>query len=124
MGSPVRSWLWPPARSVSAKENGPFWHTGAMENYSVVKQTDRSQFVITVDGHEAGYAHYIDDADVREFDHTVVQPDFQGQGLSKPLIQAALDDAREAGKRVRPTCSAVARFIDKNPAYKELQAGS
>lgn len=87
---------------------------------SVAHQTDRSRFVITVDGEEAGFAEYSDSATTREFTHTVVFESFQGQGLSKPLIKAALDDDSTVGRQVIPTCSAVARFIEKNPEYQGL----
>ena len=56
----------------------------------------------------------------REFNHTVIKDAFRGQGLSAPLIKAALDDARGVGKQVIATCSAVAHFIEKNPEYRDL----
>lgn len=79
-----------------------------------------SRYVIAVDGKDAGFAEYKDhDNGVREFDHTVIDPDFRGQGLSKPLIQFALDDTRNLGKTILPTCSAVQGFIEKNPEYAD-----
>ena len=87
---------------------------------SVAHQTDRSRFVITVDGEEAGFAEYSDAATTREFTHTEIFESFQGQGLSKPLIKAALDDDSTIARQVIPTCSAVARFIEKNPEYQRL----
>ena len=92
---------------------------GAMTT-SVAHQTDQSRFVITVDGEEAGYAEYADTATTREFNHTVIHDAFQGQGLSKTLIKAALDDESTAARQVIPTCSAVAGFIEKNPDYQPL----
>ena len=78
------------------------------------------RYLITVDGRDAGYADYIQGDGVRDFHHTVIDPEFRGQGLSKPLIQAALDDTRAAGDKVRPLCSAVAGFIEKHPEYRDL----
>lgn len=92
---------------------------GAMTT-SVAHQTDQSRFVITVDGKEAGFAEYADTATTREFTHTVIHDAFQGQGLSKTLIQAALDDESTAARQVIPSCSAVAGFIEKNPDYQPL----
>ena len=88
----------------------------------VKKKDDR--FVIEVDGQEAGFAAFQDSADgsVRDFNHTVIQPEFRGQGLSTPLIQHALDDTRTAGKKIIPTCSAVAHFLSKNEGYRDLVA--
>lgn len=73
------------------------------------------------EGTLAGHADYRPlGQDSVDFDHTVIDPAFRGQGLSTPLIQAALDEARAQGWQVKASCSAVAHFIDKNPEYREL----
>ena len=86
----------------------------------VTHDTTAERYLITVDGRDAGYADYIQGDGVRDFHHTVINPEFRGQGLSKSLIQAALDDTRAAGDKVRPLCSAVAGFIEKHPEYRDL----
>lgn len=87
----------------------------------VVHEESNSRFVIEVDGNEAGFAEYKNVGDdVREFHHTVVNPDYRGQGLSKPLIMEALESTREAGYSVIPTCSAVEGFIEKNPDFQDM----
>ncbi len=86
----------------------------------VTHDTTAERYLITVDGRDAGYADYIQGDGVRDFHHTVIDPEFRGQGLSKPLIQAALDDTRAAGDKVRPLCTAVAGFIEKHPEYRDL----
>ena len=86
----------------------------------VTHDTTAERYLITVDGRDAGYADYIQGDGVRDFHHTVIDPEFRGQGLSKPLNQAALDDTRAAGDKVRPLCSAVAGFIEKHPEYRDL----
>lgn len=80
-------------------------------------EKDTNRYVIEVDGEVAGYAAYTLDGETRVFDHTVVKDKFQGQGLSQPLIKAALDDTRTANIPYTATCSAVVRFIKKNPEY-------
>jgi len=86
----------------------------------ITHDTTAERYLITVDGRDAGYADYIQGDGVRDFHHTVIDPEFRGQGLSKPLIQAALDDTRAAGDKVRPLCTAVAGFIEKHPEYRDL----
>ena len=86
----------------------------------ITHDTTAERYLITVDGRDAGYADYIQGDGVRDFHHTVIDPEFRGQGLSKPLIQAALDDTRAAGDKVHPLCSAVAGFIEKHPEYRDL----
>lgn len=82
------------------------------------------RYVIEVDGQEAGFAAFEESADgtVRDFNHTVVDDAFRGQGLSKPLIAGALDATRADGKKVIATCSAVQGFVEKNPDYQDLLA--
>lgn len=86
----------------------------------ITHDTTAERYLITVDGRDAGYVDYIQGDGVRDFHHTVIDPEFRGQGLSKPLIQAALDDTRAAGDKVRPLCTAVAGFIEKHPEYRDL----
>ena len=87
----------------------------------VVHDESNSRFVIEIDGNEAGFAEYKNVGDdVREFHHTVVNPDYRGQGLSKPLIMEALESTREAGYSVIPTCSAVEGFIEKTPDFQDM----
>lgn len=54
--------------------------------------------------------------------HTEVPAEYKGQGLAGKLATAALDWARENGRRVVPTCSFIAGFIDKHPEYRDLLA--
>lgn len=88
--------------------------------HTIAHQTDKSRYVLSVDGTEAGSCHYVDAGNTREFNHTVIKEAFRGQGLSEPLIKAALDDTRGVVKQVIATCSAVAHFIEKNPEYRDL----
>lgn len=88
--------------------------------HDVVKNEHEGRYELRIDGEVAGFAEYVDRGGVRVLPHTVVDPKFRGQGLSSPLIQFALDDARADGMKVSPACSAVAGYIDKNPEYKDL----
>ena len=57
------------------------------------------------------------------FLHTVVQSWAEGQGVGSALVRHALDDVRERGDlRVRPICTFVQRFIERNPEYADLVA--
>ena len=89
---------------------------------SIVHDQEQSRFVIYVDDQEAGFAEYVQEGNVRDFNHTVVDPEFRGQGLSKPLISEALLETKEAGLKIKASCSAVEAFVEKNPEFKELLA--
>ena len=92
------------------------------QEVSVRKNETEGQYEILVGEEVAGFATYADANGVRDLPHTVVDPKFRGQGLSKPLIQAALDDARADGMQVTPSCPAVERYIEQNPQYRDLLA--
>ncbi|MDN8595091.1 MULTISPECIES: GNAT family N-acetyltransferase [unclassified Corynebacterium] len=95
----------------------------AEQNFDVEHREADKQYVINVDGERAGFADYRDaDETTRDFNHTVIDPKFRGQGLSGKLVKAALDDTRTAGKKIIPTCSAVEHFVEKNADYKDLVA--
>lgn len=89
-------------------------------NRSVRHESTESRYIISVDGTDAGFASYSESGDVRDFNHTVVSPDFRGQGLSSPLIREALEDTRAHGKKIIATCSAVQNFLGKNEQYRDL----
>lgn len=92
-----------------------------MSDKQVTHDAATSRYVIQVGDQEAGFAAYVEKDNVRDFNHTVVNPDFQGQGLSKPLIGVALQESVDEGKKIRATCSAVQNFLskDENAALRE-----
>ena len=95
----------------------------ADQNVNIEHDAAAKRYVITVDGEQAGFADYRDaDDTTRDFNHTVIDPKFRGQGLSGKLVKEALDDTSAAGKKIIPTCSAVEHFVEKNADYKDLVA--
>ena len=91
------------------------------KNIEIVHDAENTKYVLKVDGQEAGAAHYVLAAEgVRDFNHTVVDEAFQGQGLSKPLIAGALDASREDGVKVIATCPAVRKFVRTTGDYKDI----
>jgi hypothetical protein len=48
----------------------------------------------------------------------------RGRGIGGRLTRRALEHARDTGRRVVPTCSFVASFIDRHPEFEELRAGA
>lgn len=84
----------------------------------VVYEPNARRFAIYLDGAEAGFAEFREAEGVRDFNHTVVHPDFRGQGISKKVIAKALADTEEAGLRIKATCSAVAHFVEQHPEYQ------
>lgn len=91
------------------------------KSIEVVHGAENTKYVLKADGQEVGAAHYVLAAEgIRDFNHTVVDEAFQGQGLSKPLIAAALDATREDGVKVIATCPAVRKFVRTTGEYKDI----
>ena len=84
----------------------------------------RSRYVVTVDGAEAGYAEYHRRGDVVVFTHTVIQPEFEGQGVGSTLARSALDDVRAQGGTVVPRCPFIHAYIERHPEYADLVAAA
>lgn len=92
----------------------------ATESVEVRRNAAAGRFEILVDDVVAGYADYGDADGVRTFPHTVVAEEFGGRGLAGQMVGEALRLTREEGLRVRPACSFVERYVEKNPGSAEL----
>ena len=67
-------------------------------------------------GATLGYVEYRTDADgARVFTHTVVQPEYEGQGVGGFLARGVLDAARAEGRLVVPECSFIAAYLRRHP---------
>jgi hypothetical protein len=52
--------------------------------------------------------------------HTLVDPEFRGQGIAKALARTALDDLVTSGTTLTNYCWFIADFIDRNPGYARV----
>jgi predicted GNAT family acetyltransferase len=86
---------------------------------TVVNNAERRQFEIRED---AGVARlrYAMEGDVIELIHTEVPPSLEGRGYGGQLARAALQYAAEQSMVVKPTCSFVRSFMERNRNYAKL----
>jgi len=89
---------------------------------TVTDHPGRERFEALVGEHVAGWISYGRDGDVVDMQHTVVADEYEGNGIGGALVRAALDQVREAGQKVRPTCSFVRGFLEKHDEYADLVA--
>lgn len=78
-----------------------------------------NRFETTIEGH-TGFISYQDQGDRIVYDHTIVPSELGGKGVGSALVKHALDYARNEGKKVVPTCSFVASYINKHAEYQDL----
>lgn len=88
-------------------------------NTRVEHEVGNKRFVLYVDGKPVGLIDYAQRDGKRNLYHTEIFPEFQGAGLSKPLMKGALDQTLAEGLAVAPGCPAVAAYGTKNPEYGE-----
>jgi predicted GNAT family acetyltransferase len=80
----------------------------------------RHRYEIVVDGQTAGLTAYRDRDGQRVFYHTEINDAFAGRGLASLLVQQALTDARDSGKRIVPVCPYVAKFLKKHDEFADM----
>jgi len=80
----------------------------------VSDQPSDGRYEATVDGAYAGGAWYELNGDVITFTHTLIEPEFEGQGVGGALARYALDDVRERGLQVVPRCPFIKRWIQRH----------
>jgi predicted GNAT family acetyltransferase len=92
-----------------------------MSEYNVTNNRPQSRFETTVDGAVAYAAYDLEDGNI-VFTHTIVPTELSGRGIANALAQAGLEHARSQKLGVVPQCSFIAKYIERNPEYKELLA--
>jgi predicted GNAT family acetyltransferase len=91
----------------------------------VRNNAEQSRYEARVGGELAGYAEYeLSDGRI-VFTHTVVEDEYEGQGVGSTLARTALDDVRADGtRRVIPRCPFIKDWIEKHPDYQALIRGT
>jgi predicted GNAT family acetyltransferase len=83
---------------------------------------DRHRYELSVAGRPAAFLNYKLTQSAVNLVHTEVLPEHEGKGLGARLAKFALDDARAQGRKVQPSCSFVAGYIQRHAEYKDLLA--
>jgi predicted GNAT family acetyltransferase len=79
------------------------------------------RFEIWVGDDLAGFLKYrVVEGSLHAFDHTEVEPRYEGHGLAGQLVTQALDAARERGWTLLPYCPYVREFLVKHREYADL----
>lgn len=77
-------------------------------------------FEARVDGQRA-FLEYRREGNVIDIRHTNVPKEIGGRGVAGQLMASALAFARQAGLRVRPSCSYAQAYMDRHPADSDLR---
>jgi len=90
-------------------------------NTQVEHNVAAARFEATVDGQLCVADYHLAGA-VMTMTHTYVPPSLEGRGIAAALVAAALAHARSTGLRVRPSCSYVARYMQRHRETLDLLA--
>ncbi|NEA32751.1 GNAT family N-acetyltransferase [Streptomyces sp. SID13031] len=71
-------------------------------------------------GNLMGFVDYKLAGEVISFRHAETLPEYQGQGVASKIARKSLDDARDAGLRIRPACPYYQDFLKKHTEYADL----
>jgi predicted GNAT family acetyltransferase len=83
--------------------------------------TRRGSFDAIEDGKEAGKMTYTWAGDSKFIiDHTEVSPDFNGKGVGKKLVMAAVDYARANNVKIIPLCPFAKSVFDKTEEIRDV----
>ncbi len=100
---------------MSSPANDPPRPAGAM----ATTRTD-SAFVLEQDGQHIGRLDYRVEDGVLYVDYVEVIPSQRGNGLGVPLIDAAVDWARDNSLRVVPICGYARRVLVSDARYADV----
>ncbi|WP_035648252.1 GNAT family N-acetyltransferase [Flavobacterium sp. ASV13] len=86
-----------------------------------INDTRRGYFEAIEDGKEAGKMTYTWAGDSKFIiDHTEVSPDFNGKGVGKKLVMAAVEYARANNLKIIPLCPFAKSVFDKVPEIHDV----
>jgi predicted GNAT family acetyltransferase len=93
-----------------------------MENeISVEDANERSRYEARdADGNLMGFVNYQLSGTTVVFMHAETLPAYRGQGVAGKIAAKSLDDAREAGLRVKPACPYYKGFLEEHTEYSDL----
>jgi predicted GNAT family acetyltransferase len=88
----------------------------------LTRDVARREYRAAVDGRVIGAAEFLLASDLVVFTQTQIDRAFAEQGVAPALLRWALDDARDRGYRVLPSCPVVRAYIDGHDEYADLVA--
>jgi predicted GNAT family acetyltransferase len=84
-----------------------------MSGSEVRHDTEGKRFFVAVDGDEVTLSYRDVDEHTVDFTSTFTPPALRGRGLARVVVDAALDWARAEDKTVIPSCSYVAKVLER-----------
>ena len=79
------------------------------------------RFELAIDGSpEVAGAYYSMDGDRLTLTHTIVPPQFEGQGVGSRLAKGVFDILRAKGRKAVLRCPFMAAYYERHPDYADI----
>lgn len=72
---------------------------------------------------QVGEMTYLLQGENMTIDHTRVFEGYEGQGIARQLVLAAVEFARSHGRKIIPLCSYAQTFFARNEEYRDVAKG-
>ena len=89
------------------------------EAIPLVKNADKQQFEITIEGHKALIV-YSEKPGIITLIHTEVEPALEGKGAATAVIEKTLNYLEQNKYQLVPRCPLVFAYIKKHPEWKRI----
>ncbi|WP_159886103.1 GNAT family N-acetyltransferase [Paenibacillus puerhi] len=95
--------------------------TAAKSNERLTADKQGNSYVLQgINGKVGEVTYRLVDADTWVIDHTQVDPAYQGRGLGRQLLDLVVDEAREKGRKIIPSCSYALSVFQEHPEYADV----
>ncbi|CAA6817775.1 MAG: N-acetyltransferase [uncultured Sulfurovum sp.] len=90
-----------------------------MNNTELIHNQNENKYEFHIEGFKP-YIQYEQQGNVLHLTHTIVPKELGGRGIAKNLCIAVMEDVEAKGLKMKPACSYIVAFIEKNPQYESL----
>ena len=90
------------------------------KKHTVIHNTAEKRYELDLGEGDMALLEYVPGKGLVVLTHTEVPPKYEGQGIGKELVLAALEDIRSKGLLVVPQCPFVVTYIRRHPEWMDL----
>ncbi len=88
-----------------------------------VDQGSKGEYVAQLaDGENVGVLIWAQVGNDRVAEHTIVEPEYRGQGIAGKLVDDMVADARQNGFKIVPQCAYVVAAFERHPDWADVRA--
>ncbi|HUR17013.1 MAG TPA: GNAT family N-acetyltransferase [Candidatus Limnocylindrales bacterium] len=93
--------------------------TAEAKGLDITDDRQRGRYIAKQDGRFVGYTEYELEPGRIRFTHTVVKPEFEGQGIGSRLARHVVGDAVSRDLQITPVCPFVRTWLERHPEFDE-----